>query len=117
MLAAVGLEGRTNQLLRALADVEQLCLFLDNVGQHSEQHGQTARCQAAFHVLEHFITDAGQLVLTDTRHLRNRNLLILHLEILEIHVEQLIHRAIEQTRAGTEHFCCILLDVDRKSVV
>ena len=111
MLAAVGLEGRTNQLLRALADVEQLCLFLDNVGQHSEQHGQTARCQAAFHVLEHFITDAGQLVLTDTRHLRNRNLLILHLEILEIHVEQLVHRAIEQTRAGTEHFCCILLDV------
>ena len=44
-----------------------------------------------------FITDAGQLVLTDTRHLRNRNLLILHLKILEIHVEQLIHRAIEQT--------------------
>ena len=26
-------------------------------------------------------------------------------------MEQLIHRAIEQTRAGTEHFCCILLDV------
>ena len=85
-----------HQILCAPADIEQFGLFLDDIGQHDKLHGQSARLEIVLHIVQHFIPYAVQLILADTRDLRNGDFFILYLKVLEIHVEQLIHRTVAQ---------------------
>lgn len=91
MLPAFLAKRGMHQILCAPTDIEQFGLFLDDISQHDKLHGQTARLEIVLHLVQHFIPYAVQLILADTRDLRNGDFFILYLKVLEIHVEQLIH--------------------------